>query len=255
MGTTATEQPKTRSKLARMAGIGAGFAGLDPRRACSSATPRSGSCSGRRRRLPAPPGLDDRPDRRAGTSSGPAAASSSACCSSSPTFWPATWPDGWRGGGGSSTASASSSAAWWSAAVIVGVVKAVTTPKDVKAITDALADFGIPTTREEWRHVDSVLPIASLVGMFLGSVLGAVAGERWYTEDLPPGAAGRGRRDRCPRAPLPHRRRRRQRAQQRERQRCRAPVGRRRRRRHRRPHQGRALRAGPGAATSRAGRR
>lgn len=66
-------------------------------------------------------------------------------------------------------------------AVIVAVVKAVTAPKDVKAITDALHSFGIPTTRSQWGEVNSVLPIASLVGMFLGSVLGAVAGERWYT--------------------------------------------------------------------------
>jgi hypothetical protein len=66
-------------------------------------------------------------------------------------------------------------------AIVVGVVKATTTGKDVKAITDALHSLGIPTTRKGWRDVDMVLPIASLVGMFLGSVLGAVAGERWYT--------------------------------------------------------------------------
>ncbi len=67
------------------------------------------------------------------------------------------------------------------AAIIVGVVRAMTTPKDVTSITDALHNLGIPTTRSGWRDVDSVLPIASLVGIFLGSVLGAVAGERWYT--------------------------------------------------------------------------
>lgn len=66
-------------------------------------------------------------------------------------------------------------------AIIVGVVDAVTTSKDVKSITDALHSLGIPTTRNRWRDVNSVLPIASLVGIFLGSVLGAVAGERWYT--------------------------------------------------------------------------
>jgi hypothetical protein len=66
-------------------------------------------------------------------------------------------------------------------AIIVVVVKSTTTSKDLKSITDALHNLGIPTTRSGWRDVNSVLPIASLVGMFLGSVFGAVAGERWYS--------------------------------------------------------------------------
>jgi hypothetical protein len=66
-------------------------------------------------------------------------------------------------------------------AALIGVVRSLTTAKDVKAITDALHSFGIPTTRDGWRQVDSVLPIASLVGMFAGSILGALSGERWYT--------------------------------------------------------------------------
>src|SRR5207302_6080321 len=64
---------------------------------------------------------------------------------------------------------------------IIAAVRSLPTAKDVKAITGALQSFGIPTTRGGWRQVDSVLPIASLVGMFVGSILGSLAGERWYT--------------------------------------------------------------------------
>jgi hypothetical protein len=65
---------------------------------------------------------------------------------------------------------------------VVLLVRSLTRPKDVKAITDALHSFGIPTTRDEWRHVDSVVEFASLGGMLLGSVIGGLAGQRWYTK-------------------------------------------------------------------------
>ena len=69
--------------------------------------------------------------------------------------------------------------------VVVGavalIVRSLAKPKDIKAITDALHSFGVPTTRDEWRHVDSVVGIASLAGMLVGSVIGGLAGERAYT--------------------------------------------------------------------------
>jgi len=70
--------------------------------------------------------------------------------------------------------------------VVVGavalLVRSLAKPKDVKAITDALSSFGVPTTRAEWRNVDSVVGLASLGGMLLGSVLGGLGGVRWYTK-------------------------------------------------------------------------
>ncbi|HYT39119.1 MAG TPA: hypothetical protein VEN99_06390, partial [Acidimicrobiia bacterium] len=38
------------------------------------------------------------------------------------------------------------------------------------------------TTRDEWRHVGFVVSVASFGGMLLGSVVGGVLGERWYTK-------------------------------------------------------------------------
>jgi hypothetical protein len=71
-------------------------------------------------------------------------------------------------------------------AVIVGalilIVRAVTDSKDVKSITDALKSYGVPTTRDEWRDVGSFIPVACLGGMLLGSLLGGLLGERWYTK-------------------------------------------------------------------------
>ena len=69
--------------------------------------------------------------------------------------------------------------------VIVGAVavavRSLAKEKDIKAITDWLRSFGVPTTRAEWRHVDSFVGVASLVGMLAGSVIGGLGGERWYT--------------------------------------------------------------------------
>lgn len=69
--------------------------------------------------------------------------------------------------------------------VVVGVVallvRSLAKEKDVKAITDALRTFGVPTTRDEWRHVDSLVGIFSLAGMLIGSLAGGLAGERWYS--------------------------------------------------------------------------
>jgi hypothetical protein len=62
------------------------------------------------------------------------------------------------------------------------LVRSLTKPKDVKAVTDALRLFGIPTTRDEWRHVGSFAGVASLGGMVLGSVLGGFLGEHWFTK-------------------------------------------------------------------------
>jgi hypothetical protein len=62
------------------------------------------------------------------------------------------------------------------------LVRSLTKAKDVKTVTEALRSFGVPTTREEWRHVGSFAGIASLGGMLLGSVLGGFLGEHWYTK-------------------------------------------------------------------------
>lgn len=61
-------------------------------------------------------------------------------------------------------------------------VRSLADPDDVEAISEALRTFGVPTTREEWRHVDSFVGIVSLGGMLLGSLLGGFLGERWYTK-------------------------------------------------------------------------
>ena len=69
--------------------------------------------------------------------------------------------------------------------VIVGavalLVRSLAKPDDVDKITDAFRSFGVPTTRDEWRNVDSVVGLASIGGMLLGSLFGGILGERWYT--------------------------------------------------------------------------
>jgi hypothetical protein len=65
---------------------------------------------------------------------------------------------------------------------VAWIVRSVAKPDDVERVSEALRSFGVPTTREEWRYVDSFVGIASLGGMLLGSVLGGFLGERWFTK-------------------------------------------------------------------------
>jgi len=70
--------------------------------------------------------------------------------------------------------------------LLVGIAAALlhtfTKPDDVEGITKALKSFGVPTTREGWGNVGAVVWVASLGGMVLGSVLGGVLGEHWFTK-------------------------------------------------------------------------
>jgi hypothetical protein len=69
--------------------------------------------------------------------------------------------------------------------VIVGAaalaVRSLAKPDEIEKITDAFRSFGIPTTRDEWSNVDSVVGLASLGGMMLGSLLGGMLGGWWFT--------------------------------------------------------------------------
>jgi hypothetical protein len=62
------------------------------------------------------------------------------------------------------------------------LVRTLTQPEDVEGIADALRSFGVPVTQEEWGNVGLVVWVASLGGMLLGSVLGGLLGERWFTK-------------------------------------------------------------------------
>lgn len=66
-------------------------------------------------------------------------------------------------------------------AVAALLVRTLTQPEDVEGIADALRSFGVPVTQEEWGTVGMVVWVASLGGMLLGSVLGGLLGERWFT--------------------------------------------------------------------------
>lgn len=61
------------------------------------------------------------------------------------------------------------------------LLRALTQPGDVEGIVDALKSFGVPTTLDEWGNVGPVVWVCSLVGMLLGSVVGGMLGERWFT--------------------------------------------------------------------------
>lgn len=66
-------------------------------------------------------------------------------------------------------------------AVAAALLRTFTQPEDVEGITDALKNFGVPTTAEEWGNVGAVTWVATLGGMLLGSVLGGMLGQRWFT--------------------------------------------------------------------------
>ena len=66
-------------------------------------------------------------------------------------------------------------------AVAAALLQTFTKPDDVEGITDALKSFGVPTTAEDWGNVGPVVWVASVVGMVLGSVVGGLLGERWFT--------------------------------------------------------------------------
>ncbi len=66
--------------------------------------------------------------------------------------------------------------------VVAALLRTVTQPEDVEGIVEALQRFGVPTTGEEWRDVGPVVWVASIGGMLLGSVLGGILGERWFTK-------------------------------------------------------------------------
>ena len=65
--------------------------------------------------------------------------------------------------------------------VAAALLRTFTQSEDVEGITDALKSFGVPTTAEEWGNVGAVTWVATLGGMLLGSVVGGMLGQRWFT--------------------------------------------------------------------------
>jgi hypothetical protein len=65
--------------------------------------------------------------------------------------------------------------------IVVGVVAALARNS---AVTDTAAanlrSLGIPTTADEYGQAATVAGIASLIALFVGSLLGGVLGERWH---------------------------------------------------------------------------
>ncbi len=65
--------------------------------------------------------------------------------------------------------------------VVVGVVAALARNSGATGTVGAnLRSLGIPTTGSEYGHAGTVAGIASLVALFVGSLLGGVLGERWH---------------------------------------------------------------------------
>jgi hypothetical protein len=62
------------------------------------------------------------------------------------------------------------------------LVRTLANPDDIERISEAVRGFGLPTTREEWREAGSTVGLVSLGGVLLGSLIGGVMGERWFTK-------------------------------------------------------------------------
>lgn len=65
--------------------------------------------------------------------------------------------------------------------VLLGVAAVIANAAtDSADILRNLRSVGIPTSWDEWRDIGTVVGIASLVAMLLGSVVGGAKGERWH---------------------------------------------------------------------------
>jgi hypothetical protein len=62
----------------------------------------------------------------------------------------------------------------------VGVAGIVTMFTDSGEVTRNLRNIGIPTSSDEWQQIGTFAGIGSLAAMWLGSMLGGSAGERWH---------------------------------------------------------------------------
>lgn len=69
------------------------------------------------------------------------------------------------------------------AAITVGVVQFTgVSGEALERVRESLRNFGVPTSGRQWDDVGTVAGIAALVGMFVGSLLGGVLGERWHVK-------------------------------------------------------------------------
>jgi hypothetical protein len=69
------------------------------------------------------------------------------------------------------------------AAITVGVVQVTgASGEALERVRESLRNFGVPTSGRQWDDVGTVAGIAALVGMFVGSLLGGVLGERWHVK-------------------------------------------------------------------------
>ena len=65
-------------------------------------------------------------------------------------------------------------------ALALGAVALANAATDSDAILEELRSVGIPTSGDEWREAGTIVGIASLAAMVLGSWMGGLSGERWH---------------------------------------------------------------------------